>query len=147
MKKSLPPTNRSLPIALIRARENVMGPIRAMLHESGLTEQQWRVLRVLSESGKLDATELSERACLLLPSLSRILRTMDNKGLISRGQNSEDRRRQKLEITAAGQSIIDANMAQGIVIVERMKAHLGPGNYEQLLTLLEALAARPVDPR
>lgn len=145
MKKTLPPTSRSLPIALIRARENVMGPIRAMLAESGLTEQQWRVLRVLSESGKLDATELSERACLLLPSLSRILRTMDNKGLISRGQNSEDRRRQKLEITPAGQSIIDANREQGLRIVKHMKKNLGADNYEHLLTLLEALAALPTD--
>lgn len=143
MKRPLPPTNRSLPIALIRARENVMGPIRAMLHETGLTEQQWRVLRVLSESGEIDATELSVRACLLLPSLSRILRTMETKGLISRGQNAEDQRRQKLEITPAGQNIIDANREQGIAIVDRMKAHLGADNYEKLLTLLEAVATCP----
>ena len=36
-----------LPIALMRAREQVMAPIRNMLADSGITEQQWRVLRVL----------------------------------------------------------------------------------------------------
>ena len=45
MKNALPSTSRSLPIALIRAREGVMAPIREMLAETGITEQQWRVLR------------------------------------------------------------------------------------------------------
>ena len=42
-KLQLPSTRRSLPIALMRSREQVMAPIRAMLRASGLTEQQWRV--------------------------------------------------------------------------------------------------------
>ena len=46
--KELPSTRRSVPIALIRAREKVMGPIRDMLADSGITEQQWRILRVIS---------------------------------------------------------------------------------------------------
>lgn len=66
-KKNLPTTQRSLPMALLRARENVMSPIRAMLGDFGLTEQQWRLLRVLSESGPLEATILANRAALLLP--------------------------------------------------------------------------------
>ena len=40
-------TGRSLPIALLRARETVMGPIRDMLTTSGVNEQKWRVLRVV----------------------------------------------------------------------------------------------------
>ncbi|MEZ5800590.1 MAG: hypothetical protein R3D29_09135, partial [Nitratireductor sp.] len=30
------PTSRSLPIALLRARESVMGPVRVMLQESNI---------------------------------------------------------------------------------------------------------------
>ena len=44
-------TNRSLPIALLRARETVMGPVREMLAGTPVNEQKWRVLRVLDESG------------------------------------------------------------------------------------------------
>jgi hypothetical protein len=72
----VPETNRSLPIALLRAREKVMGPIRAMLADVGVTEQQWRVLRVLAERGTLDPTEIADRSCLLMPSLTRILQTL-----------------------------------------------------------------------
>ena len=45
-------TSRSLPIALLRARETVMAPIREMLAESDINEQKWRVLRVLDEVGR-----------------------------------------------------------------------------------------------
>lgn len=140
MNKTLPSTTRSLPIALIRARENIMSPIRKMLAESGLTEQQWRVLRVLSEYGPQDATEVSERACLLLPSLSRIQRTMNEKGLITRNHDKKDRRRQTLEITSAGQKIIDDKNEQAVRIVEGFKAKVGSENYELLLDLLSAFS-------
>ena len=36
-----------------------MAPIRDMLRASGLTEQQWRVLRILSEFGPQDLTPVS----------------------------------------------------------------------------------------
>ena len=49
----LPPVQRSLPIALLRARERLMPPIREMLIRSGITEQQWRILRALEEAGPL----------------------------------------------------------------------------------------------
>ncbi|MDP5347500.1 MAG: MarR family transcriptional regulator, partial [Paracoccaceae bacterium] len=83
-RDTVPETNRSLPIALLRAREKVMGPIRAMLADVGVTEQQWRVLRVLAERGTLDPTEIADRSCLLMPSLTRILQTLTTKGLITR---------------------------------------------------------------
>lgn len=116
-----------------------MFPIRKMLANTGLTEQQWRVLRVLSEYGSQDATELSDRACLLPPSLTRIVRTMNEKGLLTRNEDPVDRRRQTLEITAAGQLIIDNNLTEALQIVESFKKKLGAENYENLLNLLEDL--------
>ena len=75
-RTELPATRRSLPIALIRAREAVMHPIREMLAGTGLTEQQWRILRVLDEFGPLEATQLAGRAGLMAPSLTRIVHAM-----------------------------------------------------------------------
>jgi len=145
MTDSLPSTTRSLPIALIRARENIMAPIRKMLADSGLTEQQWRVLRVLTEYGSQDATELAERSCLLLPSLTRIVRSMTEKGLITRSQDPNDGRRQTLEITVVGTGIIDNNRQEGMRIVEGFKARVGTENYELLLDLLEAFSGESED--
>ena len=139
MSSTLPTTSRSLPIALIRAREGVMAPIREMLSETGITEQQWRVLRVLSEHGLLDTTTLAERSSLLFPSLTRIAASMRDKGLITQTRDEIDRRRQLIEITAAGQKIIDDRTSQSIQIVDDIKTKLGTDNYETLLDLLGLL--------
>ena len=139
MTAKLPSTSRSLPIALIRAREGVMAPIRDMLAETGITEQQWRVLRVLSEYGMLDTSTLANRASLLFPSLTRIATTMRNKGLITQTRDDVDRRRQFIGITEAGQKIIDDYADQSAQIVAEFRATLGDAQYEQLLDLLGQL--------
>ncbi|MBM1634590.1 homoprotocatechuate degradation operon regulator HpaR [Sulfitobacter mediterraneus] len=139
MTNPLPSTSRSLPIALIRAREGVMAPIREMLAETGITEQQWRVLRVLAEHGSLDTSTLADRASLLFPSLTRIATTLRNKGLITQTRDEVDRRRQLIAITEAGQKIIDDRADQAAQIVANFKATLGSDNYETLLDLLAQL--------
>lgn len=139
MTTKLPSTARSLPIALLRAREGVMSPIREMLADTGITEQQWRVLRVLSEYGSLDTTTLAERASLLFPSLTRIATTMRNKGLITQTRDQEDRRRQLIAITEDGQKIIDTYAGQSTKIVADFRNTLGHENYETLLDLLALL--------
>ena len=137
--KRLPSTRRSLPIALMRSREKVMGPIRHMLKVSGITEQQWRVLRVLSESGAQDLTQISLKASLLMPSLSRIIKKLREEGLIVSKTNEEDRRRQIVRIGTKGQKIIDDNLPQAMRIAEELQEHLGLERHEQLLDLLETL--------
>ena len=137
--KRLPSTRRSLPIALMRSREKVMGPIRDMLKVSGITEQQWRVLRVLSESGAQDLTQISLKASLLMPSLSRIIKKLREEGLIVSQTNDEDRRRQIVRIGTKGQKIIDDNLPQAMKIAEELQQHLGLERHEQLLDLLETL--------
>ena len=115
-----------------------MAPIREMLAASGITEQQWRVLRVLSEHGAMDASKLAEQTSLLLPSLTRIAQNMVANGLITRATDAKDRRRLTLAITPEGQAIIDANRDQAARIAQSFEDVLG---RERLDALLDALAA------
>jgi homoprotocatechuate degradation regulator HpaR len=137
--KQLPSTQRSLPIALIRARENVMIPVRQMLSESGLTEQQWRVLRVLDEHGALESSQLAKHAALFLPSQTRIVQSMSQKGLVERREHRNDRRRTVIEITDAGQAIINENAAKAAEIAAQIRDKLGPRRFETLLDILDDL--------
>jgi homoprotocatechuate degradation regulator HpaR len=138
----LPPlTHRSLPIALLRAREKVMGPIRHMLADAGVTEQQWRVLRVLQERGVLDPTEIAAHSCLLLPSLTRILQTLETKGMIARQAHPSDRRKQQIMITEAGQRLILDNMQESRRLNAWLRASFGEEKLELLLDLLNELDA------
>ena len=143
MTGSLPKTNRSLAISLLRGRERVMGPIRAMLADAGITEQQWRVLRVLQESGPLEPTRIAERSCLLLPSLTRILQKLEDKGLIERRRDLRDRRKQVVRITRAGSKLIEANLQTSVELLQQVRDHLGAERYELLLDLLNELDRTP----
>lgn len=139
MSADLPPARRSLPFALLRARDKVMAPIRDMLAASGITEQQWRVLRVLSDNGAMDASKLAEQASLLLPSLTRIAQNMVANGLITRATDTRDRRRLVLTITTAGQAIIDDNRTEAARIAQRFEDVLGCERLDELLDTLARL--------
>ena len=137
--KTLRSTNRSLPIALLRARETVMAPIREMLADAGVTEQQWRVLGVLQETGPLDGTELANRASLLAPSLTRITQTLQSKDFVSREGSQTDRRRQMFAITRQGRNLLDRYRDQALTIANATEARLGTEKLNLLLDLLGEL--------
>ena len=120
-----------------------MAPIRDMLRASGLTEQQWRVLRILSEFGTQDLTQIAQQACLLMPSLSRIIRNLAQNGLVIRASDAKDRRRQTVVISPAGQQLIDDNLLQATQIAANYQDQLGAERYELLLDLLTELEQGP----
>ncbi|MDD9739783.1 MAG: homoprotocatechuate degradation operon regulator HpaR [Marinovum algicola] len=133
----LPPTDQSLPIALLRARERLMIPIREALQVTGLTEQQWRLLRVLEEFGPQDATKLAERASLLMPSQTRIVQNLSEKGYVTRRTNPEDRRRQVVSITAAGHQVLVKNAPKAREISDEVAAALGEEKVKMLVSILD----------
>ena len=134
-------TARSLPIALLRARETVMAPVRDMLQGIHLTEQKWRILRVLDEMGTVEQSTIAHEACMLLPSLTRILRTMEADGQISRQQDSQDKRRNMVQITDKGRRILEDNLATSLAIANTIEAQMGRDKLNTLLDLLEDLQA------
>ncbi len=134
-------TSRALPIALLRARETVMAPIRDMLQGIQLTEQKWRILRVLDEMGEIEQSAIAHEACLLLPSLTRILRAMEADGQISRRQDSQDKRRTIVTITDAGRFILEDNLPTSQAIYSSIEHQMGRDKLDQLLDLLEELQA------
>jgi homoprotocatechuate degradation regulator HpaR len=139
-------TQRSLPIALLRAREVVMAPIREMLAASGVNEQKWRVLRVLDERGAMEQTQLAQAAVLLLPSLTRILRTMEGEGLVTRSTPDADRRKAVVTITAAGRGVIRDHAEASRAIFARLAAAYGDEKLEMLLDLLDDLQKVGIGP-
>lgn len=118
-----------------------MGPIRAMLADVGITEQQWRVLRVLQEGGEMEPTRIAEESCLLLPSLTRILQKLEEKDLIGRRQDQSDRRKQIVRISPKGSAVIAANLDTSIALLDQVRDRMGHDRYEALLDLLNELHA------
>ena|SRR5882672_4547242 len=131
--------SKSLPLALMRAREAAMQHFRPHLRTLEVTEQQWRVLRVLHSAGSLDVTTLARRAVLLAPSLTRILKDLERAGFISRRRGAGDRRRQVVMLTARGVRML-ADGASGSEAGYRRIARLfGERRLQALFAMLAAL--------
>ena len=133
-------TRRSLPIALLRARESVMGRFRPVLASFDVTEQQWRVIRVLAEHSPLDASDVAERACILAPSLTRIIRALEERGLIERERDAGDGRRVLLSIAPAGTGLIEEVAPHSSAIYRDLEERYGRERIATLLDMLDDLA-------
>lgn len=131
--KHLSQTERSLPIALLRTREAVMGRFRPMLAQHDVTEQQWRVLRVLHETGSLDATHLAERACVLGPSLSRILKTLSARGFIETTRDAHDGRKSRVCLTDPGTEFLQQLTPLSTQAYADIETRIGKARIEALL--------------
>ena len=133
-------TDRSLPMALLRAREAVMRQFRPLLAAHGVTEQQWRVLRVLAEGGPMNATQLAARCCIMRPSMTLISRALEGRKLISRKRNPRDGRRLVLAPTAAALMLMRKAAPGSNAIHDGLEKSLGRKRLADLLDVLAGLA-------
>ena len=131
----------SLPLRLLRARELAMEQFRPMLRKHGLTDQQWRVLRVLAAEPKgLDAGEIAARAVLLKPSLSRILQFLQQAELVQRRTDPADARRSVIALTKRGLQRYRAVGPDAEALYRNIEGRIGKPELQQLNALLARLA-------
>ena len=138
---------RALPIALLRAREAVVARYRPLLRANDLTEQQWRVMLALQGESSLDATALSETTCVHPPSLTRIIKGLAERGLISRERDRGDARKIMLALTPAGLELICKLMPDTENAYTQLESRYGRKRIEDLLALLQELTELGAFPR
>jgi homoprotocatechuate degradation regulator HpaR len=133
--------SRSLPMSLLRAREAVMRQFRPSLRRHDLTEQQWRILRALAAIDAIEVTELARTAFLLGPSLSRILRDLDARGLIERKTAKTDLRRGVISISEKGLKLMEVVAPSSEAIYAAITRRYGAKKLVELQDMLSALEA------
>ena len=139
-KNTYPDTSKSLPIAMLRAREAMMLSFRPILAKHGFTEQQWRVLRVLGEKGTSDAGQVAFDACILAPSLSRIIGKLEKDNYISRFIDSKDGRRVNLSLTKTGKDTINKIAPDMELIYKAIQKRYGEEKLTNLLDILSEIS-------
>ena len=145
--------HRNLPRLLLQAREAVMTHTRPSLREHGLSDQQWRVLRVLGEhANSTEAAEgvetgrVAREAFLLGPSVTGVLTRMERDGLIERSRCSQDARRTVVRATKLGLSKV-AKLSEAIEAhYAWMETELGKQKLAQLYQLLDAVIQLETSP-
>jgi homoprotocatechuate degradation regulator HpaR len=144
----LPPYKDSLAGTLLAAREAVMAPIRPGLRKSNLTEQQWRVLRVLAEAGPMDVQSIAGAALLHAPSVTRILKELRDRKLIKRQGDPEDGRRSIIAISELGLTLMEEVAVYTLRALDLYNKLIGKTRLKDLQSELVALidALTPLDP-
>src|SRR6476620_3618989 len=130
-------THRNLPRLLLQARAAVMAHNRPRLREHGLSDQQWRVLRVLGEHGVVETGRVAREAYILGPSLTGVLARMERDGLIRRERDPADQRRTVVEATPKGHKLVEKLSHTVEAHYEWMEKALGKRKLAELYELLD----------
>jgi homoprotocatechuate degradation regulator HpaR len=133
--------HRNLPRLLLQAREAVMAHTRPSLREHGLSDQQWRVLRVLGEHGTVETGRVAREAYILGPSLTGVLTRMERDGLVRRERDPADQRRTVVEATAKGRRMVERLSTTIEQHYQWLEKSLGKQKLAQLYALLDELIA------
>jgi len=116
--------HRNLALLLLQARECVMGNFRRILNHHGLTEQQWRVIRTISDFNEpMEQWQICETCQILSPSLAGVLLRMEDMQLVDRTRVDTDQRRILVALTAKSRTLIK-NIAP---LIEQQYAYLEAG--------------------
>jgi homoprotocatechuate degradation regulator HpaR len=133
--------HRNLPRLLLQARESVMAHTRPSLREHGLSDQQWRVLRVLGENGTVETGRVAREAYILGPSLTGVLARMERDGLVRRERDPADQRRTVVEATPKGQKLVEKLSHTVEAHYGWMEKSLGKRKLAELYELLDEVIA------
>jgi homoprotocatechuate degradation regulator HpaR len=144
-----PLKHRNLPLLLLQAREQVIARFRPILNEHGITEQQWRIVRALIDTGPLEPREIGELCRMSSPSLAGVLSRMEELGYIKRKRLNHDQRRQLVSLTARSRKLSAAMAPQIEATYRGIESLMGPefslSFYRALDELIGALSAQTPD--
>lgn len=132
---------RNLPQLFLRGREELLRHFRPIITHFGLTEQQWRILRAISENDQLEPREICEICQILSPSLTGVLTRMEGMGLVTRTRMEEDQRRLLIRLTPRAEQLV-AEMVPLIVEQYRIiEAAYGPELIQELYEIMDRVIA------
>ena len=137
----MPSFHRTLPMLLNTTLDAVMPAYRELFQRHGLTEQQWRVPRILWASGPVTSTELSRETLLPAPSLVGILDRLEKRALVARIRSEDDRRKVFVTATQAGRRLQETVMPAVEAIHARLQASVDPQQWAAMEETLTRIAA------
>ncbi len=116
-----------------------MAFFRPSLNQHDLTEQQWRIMRILRQQGEIEIFQLAQQACILKPSMTGVLARMERDGLIRRWKSEYDQRRVLVCLSEKGQQCF-VDMSDDMERnYQRILEQFGDDKLQQLLGLLDEL--------
>jgi homoprotocatechuate degradation regulator HpaR len=124
---------------LYAAIDAIMPRFRLIFKEFGLTEQQWRVLRVLWDIEEISHSELAKLTLISPPSLVGVLDRLRAMDLIERRRSGLDRRVVYIATSQQGRDLRDQIMPAVQQSYFELRESINDQDWRNLLDGLEAL--------
>ena len=132
--------SQSLPMMLYRALDEILPKFRYIFNEFSLTEQQWRILRVLWEHDRITLGRLSDLTLIPSPSLSGIIDRLIKANLVSRERSDSDRRMIFVVATQEGRKLEAKVMPRVNEIYKEIKEPFSKRQWGQLIDGLNQIS-------
>ena len=120
----------------------MMVHFRPILGKYQITEQQWRILRVLYDQTELEPRELCDQCCILSPSMAGILKRMEEMGVIVKTPSVVDKRRVLVKISESFISTVEVIMKENQDAYMKLATTLDTDLLESLVEQLDALIGK-----
>lgn len=126
---------------LYRALDRVMPEFRRIFAEYDLTEQQWRVLRVLWEEDGQTLLVLADRTLIPSPSLVGVVDRLERDRLVVRRKSVTDRRRVHVTLTGRGQRLEAQVSPKVAAAYQALEDRIGRNDWQTLTRSLSGLVS------
>jgi len=133
--------HRNLPMLLLRAREKMMERFRPLLTANGLTEQQWRVIRALTENGPMEPRQISDICTISSPSMAGVLARMEALELITKERFADDQRRILVSLTKKSVGLVRVISTDLEARYRELERTVGPEVVERVYSAIDDLLA------
>jgi DNA-binding MarR family transcriptional regulator len=115
----------------------------APLRRAGLTRPEFDLLGTLRRTGhELTPGELARETFSSGAAVTKRLKLLQERGLVSRRADARDRRVAHLALTDAGRELVDALLPEQLAYESEVLAGLGPGTADRLGADLAVLLTR-----
>jgi DNA-binding MarR family transcriptional regulator len=109
------------------------------LAEEGARRQHFTVLTALAEQGPMSQADLGRRLCIDRSDLHSMLGELEEDGLVARVRDAADRRRNRVQITPAGDAVRERLDARVQAAQDTLLAPLSRADRRELHRLLARL--------
>ena len=126
-------------VKLMRASRSVVNRVEPLVGAQGLTLTQLGVLEGILHKGPMTHRELGRKVLTSAGNMTDVVDKLEGRGLVRRVRAAADRRQVRVELTEAGQELIEGLFPRHAEDIARAMAGLDPAELGQLGGLLRKL--------
>ena len=125
-----------LPYLINRVGARIAAAFSGELEPHGLSLAMWRVLAVLAEAGPQRQIDLAELTSIDASTLSRLIKTVQRLGLVTRARSTSSLREVSIELTPQGRAVVRALIPRALDYEAAAARGLSPRELDTLKALL-----------